>query len=391
VSVAFQTYERFRTPRTHEWMMRVGDPRTPPVLFVPPLLEELNRTRALIAAAMRALALEGHCGWLPDLGGTSESLLPLEEVTWDDWRNDVTAAAEHVTEASGRLPLVASIRGGALIDDAAAADCRWRFAPATGASLARDLDRASLGGGAEWAGYHLAQAGAAGSTQDCQPGAAFAAAHRPPRHRRGARGRQGEGRLLAPLGTGDLRRPRYGLARDIRHWRRQCALLTFSCGEEQLSASLDEADGAIGVVMVMGGSQTRVGRTGCTNAWLKRWRDTAIPASARPAGRGRQHGEDPGFLDSGPISRGRRRFPARGARFGHIVGFGCATARRRSLFMASRRRVRPDPGHPWLVEASSGEPPPAAIRSHYRQRLLSVAAGKAGSPGASTCASSQAV
>ena len=157
MSVAFQTYERFRTPRTYEWMMCVGDPRTPPILFVPPLLEELNRTRTLIAAVMRALALEGHCGWLPDLGGTSESLLPLEEVTWDDWRHDVTAAAEHVTEASGRLPLVASIRGGALLDDAAAADCRWRFAPATGASLARDLDRASLGGGAEWAGYHLAQ------------------------------------------------------------------------------------------------------------------------------------------------------------------------------------------------------------------------------------------
>ena len=139
MSVAFQSYERYRTPRTYEWMMRVGDPRTPPIRFVPPLLEELNRTRALIAAVMRALALEGHCAWLPDLGGTSESLLPLEETSWDDWRDDVRAASEHVAEASGRRPLVAAIRGGALLDDAARGDCWWRFAPVAGTSLARDL------------------------------------------------------------------------------------------------------------------------------------------------------------------------------------------------------------------------------------------------------------
>jgi hypothetical protein len=28
--------------------------------------------------------------------------------------------------------------------------------------------------------------------------------------------------------------------------------------------------------------------------------------------------------------------------------------------------------NPWLVEAEAGEPPPAAIRHHYRQRLLSL-------------------
>ena len=101
MSVAFQSYELYKTSRAQEWMMRVGDPRTPAVLFVPPLFEELNRTRALIVAVMRALAREGHCGWLPDLTGTSESLAPLEEVAWDDWKSDVMAAAEHVAEMSG--------------------------------------------------------------------------------------------------------------------------------------------------------------------------------------------------------------------------------------------------------------------------------------------------
>jgi hypothetical protein len=224
VSVAPQTYERYRTPRTHEWMMRVGDPRTPPILFVPPLLEELNRTRALIIAVMRALALEGHCGWLPDLGGTSESLLPLDEVTWDDWRDDVTAAAQHVTEASGHAPLVASIRGGALLDDAADGDCYWRFAPATGASLARDLDRASLGGGAEWAGYHLAQPALRSALAAAAPAQvsplrivrlATDAAPADAKVEGPALWRRSEPGTSADLAA--------ALARDIGEWRRRCA------------------------------------------------------------------------------------------------------------------------------------------------------------------------
>jgi hypothetical protein len=206
-------------------MMRVGDPRTPAILFIPPLLEELNRTRALIVAVMRALALEGHCGWLPDLAGTSESLLPLEETGWEDWRHDVTAAAQHVTEASGRPPLVASIRGGALLDDAAAGDCRWRFAPVPGASLARDLDRASLGGGAEWAGYHLAQPALRAALAAAKPAElsplrtvrlATDAAPADAKVEGPALWRRSEPGTSADLAA--------ALARDIGEWRRECAV-----------------------------------------------------------------------------------------------------------------------------------------------------------------------
>ncbi len=146
-------YERFYNGRTNEWLLRLGDPRTPPILFVPPLFEELNRTRALIVAVMRRVAAEGNCCWLPDLRGTGESLLGLEDVSWDDWRHDVSAAADHVAKESGKRPIMASLRGGGLIDDGPEAVAWWRFAPAAGAALARDLDRASLTGGAEWAGY----------------------------------------------------------------------------------------------------------------------------------------------------------------------------------------------------------------------------------------------
>jgi pimeloyl-ACP methyl ester carboxylesterase len=122
-------------------MMRIGD--GPALLFLPPLFEEMNRTRALLAATMRSLAGRGFGCWLPDLPGTGESERPLEEVTWQDWTDAATAAFG----AAGALATV-SLRGGALFDVAAAV--RWRFAPAAGTSLARDLARAGLmteGGG----------------------------------------------------------------------------------------------------------------------------------------------------------------------------------------------------------------------------------------------------
>jgi alpha-beta hydrolase superfamily lysophospholipase len=134
-----------------EWLMRIGDESAPAILIVPPLFEEMNRTRALIAATMRRLAERGFCCWLPDLGGTGESARDLADVSWDDWRHDVTFACAYVTEKAGK-PLVASLRGGALLDDAAAARGWWRFAPAEGLALSRDMVRAGLAG-VEWAGY----------------------------------------------------------------------------------------------------------------------------------------------------------------------------------------------------------------------------------------------
>jgi len=132
--------------------MRIGRPSAPAILIVPPLFEEMNRTRALIAALMRWLAKRGHGCWLIDLAGTGESERDLGGVAWDDWRHDVTRAAAHIAER-GRRPLIASLRGGALVDDEAAARGWWRFAPAEGAALARDLARSGLAGGVEWAGY----------------------------------------------------------------------------------------------------------------------------------------------------------------------------------------------------------------------------------------------
>ncbi len=160
-------YESYAGGAGSEWMMRIGAPDAPPILFVAPLFEEMNRTRALIAATMRMLAIRGFGCWLPDLAGTGESETKLEEASWDGWRHDVMAAADHVRTRSGHAPLVVSLRGGALIDDGAVAIAWWRFAPVDGASLSRDMVRAGLAG-VEWAGY-APSPDIRGQLQDAKP------------------------------------------------------------------------------------------------------------------------------------------------------------------------------------------------------------------------------
>jgi hypothetical protein len=145
-------YDAYTVDGCGEWMMRIGAAEAPPILFVPPLFEEMNRTRALIAAMMRALAVRGYGCWLPDLPGTGESERPLEEVSWDDWRAAVSEAADHAAAASGRAPLVAALRGACLIDEAAEGAGHWRMAPVAGASLTRDMERSGLAG-VDYAGY----------------------------------------------------------------------------------------------------------------------------------------------------------------------------------------------------------------------------------------------
>jgi alpha-beta hydrolase superfamily lysophospholipase len=145
-------FETFKGSQGDEWLMRIGRAQAPAILIVPPLFEEMNRTRALIVAVMRRLAKRGQGCWLVDLAGTGESERDLAGVAWDDWRHDVTLASEHIA-AQARRPLIASFRGGALVDGGAKARGWWRFAPADGAALARDMVRSGLAGGVEWAGY----------------------------------------------------------------------------------------------------------------------------------------------------------------------------------------------------------------------------------------------
>ena len=116
-----------------------GTPRAT-ILIVPPLFEEANRTRRTLVLAMRALAADGFAALLPDLPGQNESPVPLEQVDLARWQD---ALAEVAAGVDGPI-LVASVRGGALIDHRVKAAAWWRLAPVGGASLLRTLMRARV-------------------------------------------------------------------------------------------------------------------------------------------------------------------------------------------------------------------------------------------------------
>jgi hypothetical protein len=120
-----------------------GEPRAPTILIVPPLFDEANRMRRTLVQMMRALSALGMASMLPDLPGQNDSLVPTEAVTLTDWR---TAFAAVAAQVSGPL-IVASWRGGALIDDAATGAIGWwRMAPVGGASIVKTMLRTRIAG-----------------------------------------------------------------------------------------------------------------------------------------------------------------------------------------------------------------------------------------------------
>lgn len=118
-------------------MMSFGPDRDAGILIVPPLFEELNRTRKLISDIMRALAAAGVATHLPDLPGTGESEISLSDIAWDDWRQAIADAVAHADAAA-----ILAVRGGCLLDDAVDAKAHIRFSPVAGKRLIRDLIRA---------------------------------------------------------------------------------------------------------------------------------------------------------------------------------------------------------------------------------------------------------
>src|SRR3954452_9588191 len=98
--------------------MRIGDPAAPLLLFLPPLFEEMNRTRAFLAGTMRRVAAAGYCCRLTDLPGTRESERALEQVSRQDGK-DAARAVDQGAKA------VISVRGGGLLDSGLA-PCTWR-------------------------------------------------------------------------------------------------------------------------------------------------------------------------------------------------------------------------------------------------------------------------
>ena len=152
-------------------------------------------------------------------------------------------------------------------------------------------------------------------------------------------------------------------------------LLSFACAGAELAASLDEAAGRTGLLLVTGGSQTRIGSHRMYERLTKVLAGQDYPCMRYDRrGVGDSEGEDPGFRGSGPdLAAAAAAFRRESPDLERVIGFGlCDGATALALFGAEAGLDGLILVNPWLVEAASGEPPPAAIRAHYRRRLLSL-------------------
>ncbi len=134
-----------------EYCLSFGRGAARRILIVPPLFDEMNRMRRVLASAMRDLAGRGVCCLLIDLPGCNESPTRLQDQSLESWRRAVMDCA-----GQQRATHVASLRGGSLVDGAEWLP-HWRLAPAKGASLLKAMVRTRIAGEKE-AGRRLTEA-----------------------------------------------------------------------------------------------------------------------------------------------------------------------------------------------------------------------------------------
>lgn len=122
------------------------------LLILPPLFEEMNRSRALLAALARELAALNVVTLLPELPGTGECGHMLEHIRWTDWLEAVRALVD-----AEKPDHIFTVRGGALLAQHLACP-RDDFAPlSSGQMIWRALARARMMSEQE-AGRRISQA-----------------------------------------------------------------------------------------------------------------------------------------------------------------------------------------------------------------------------------------
>lgn len=149
-------------------------------------------------------------------------------------------------------------------------------------------------------------------------------------------------------------------------------LIAFDCAGDTLLGTLDEADGATGLLIVSGGNEIRVGAHR-GQALLAQ----AVAEAGHPVfrydrrGIGDSEGVNGGFESAAEdlaaaIATFRREAP----HLTRIVGFGnCDAASTLALFGRDAGIDALILANPWVIEAQDVLPPPAAIRARYAERL----------------------
>lgn len=152
-------------------------------------------------------------------------------------------------------------------------------------------------------------------------------------------------------------------------------LLSFECEGATLGGSLDAAAGLTGLLMVTGGTQTRIGSHRMYERLARRLAEQGFSCFRYDRrGVGDSEGEDPDWRDSGPdMAAAAEAFRRECPQLERLVGFGlCDGASALALHGSAAGLSGLVLLNPWLVEVQAGTLAPAAVKAHYRQRLTSL-------------------
>ena len=156
-------------------------------------------------------------------------------------------------------------------------------------------------------------------------------------------------------------------------------LLSFDCEGDALVATLDEAGGTTGLLIVSGGNEIRIGaHRGMAKL------AAAIATAGHPVfrfdrrGIGDSEGENGGFQSSAPdIAAAIAAFRTASPSLERIVAFGNCDAASALVLHAIAGIDALVLANPWVIETEDDMPPPAAIRARYAGRMRDPAAWRA--------------
>ncbi len=140
--------DRYQWSDGTELIQWFGSAEQPRLILFEPLFEERNRCRRFIAETARRLNEAGLTVAIPDLPGSGESLVGIENLNFSDW----AAAARSACIAIAPSAII-SFRGGVLVVPCDTTLSHWSFAPEQGSRIVRDLERIRAAAGASAIGY----------------------------------------------------------------------------------------------------------------------------------------------------------------------------------------------------------------------------------------------
>jgi len=147
--------------------------------------------------------------------------------------------------------------------------------------------------------------------------------------------------------------------------------LTFPCGLDTLAATLDDAPGATGLLLVSGGSEISSGAF-AGQAQLA----AQVAARGHPVlrydrrGIGDSSGTDTGFRESAPdIAAALAAFRREAPHVSRVVAFGNCDAASALMLAEGAGCDGLVLANPWTFESDDAVPPPAAIRARYMAKL----------------------